>query len=65
MIVTHVRESTTTSEAELEALAMLMGHSVAVQRASYDRRTLSQKVAPAVDLMQKINGQSDRSTSSS
>jgi integrase len=55
MIVTHVRESTTTSEAELEALAMLMGHSVAVQRASYDRRTLTQKVAPAVGLMRKIN----------
>lgn len=33
-----------------------MGHSVAVQRASYDRRTLTQKVAPAVDLMQKVNG---------
>ena len=59
MIVTHVRESTATSEAELEALAMLMGHSVAVQRSSYDRRTLTQKVAPAVDLMQKVNGQSN------
>lgn len=55
MIVTHVRESTTTSEAELEALAMLMGHSVAVQRASYDRRTLTQRVAPAVELMQQVN----------
>lgn len=61
MIVTHVRESKTATEQELEALAMLMGHSVAVQRASYDRRTLSQKVAPAVDLMQKVNsGQTNR-----
>eukprot|EP00977_Amphora_coffeiformis_P010869 scaffold2554_cov156-Amphora_coffeaeformis.AAC.6 len=58
MIVTHVRESTTTSEAELEALAMLMGHSVAIQRASYDRRTLTQKVAPAIELMQQVNGKS-------
>jgi hypothetical protein len=57
MIVTHVRESKTATEQELESLAMLMGHSVAVQRSSYDRRTLTQKVAPGVDLMQKVNGQ--------
>jgi hypothetical protein len=56
MIVTHVRESKTATEQELESLAMLMGHSVAVQRSSYDRRTLTQKVAPGAELMQKVNG---------
>ena len=57
MIVTHVRENPQTSEQELEALALLMGHSLAVQRSSYDRRTLSQKVAPAMSLLEKVNQQ--------
>jgi integrase len=69
MIVTHVRESDA-SEKQLEALAMYMGHSVQMQRTSYDRRTLSKKIAPAVELMQSINsasiGQNDpRSTNAS
>lgn len=54
IIVTHVRE-TDASEKELEALALYMGHSIQMQRTSYDRRTLSTKVAPAVKLMQSVN----------
>lgn len=54
MIVTHARESDA-SEKELEALALLMGHSIAIQRSSYDRRTLSKKVEPAFDLLQSLN----------
>ena len=57
MIVTHVRDSDA-SEKELEALALYMGHSISMQRSSYDRRTMQQKVAPAVDLLRSINGQS-------
>jgi len=55
MIVTHVRDSADVSERDLEALALFMGHSVSMQRSSYDRRTLDQKVAPAVELLQNIN----------
>lgn len=55
MIVTHVRESSDATEKQLEALALFMGHSSAVQRKSYDRRTLTKKVAPAVALMEKVN----------
>mmetsp|Transcript_22418 Transcript_22418/g.41739 ORF Transcript_22418/g.41739 Transcript_22418/m.41739 type:complete len:88 (-) Transcript_22418:206-469(-) len=54
IIVTHVRE-TNASEKELEALALYMGHSIQMQRTSYDRRTLNSKVAPAVKLMQTMN----------
>jgi site-specific recombinase XerC len=54
IIVTHVRE-TEASEKELEALALYMGHSIQMQRTSYDRRTLSTKVAPAVKLMKSVN----------
>lgn len=57
MIVTHVRESTNVTEQQLESLALYMGHSINVQRKSYDRRTLSKKVAPAIDLMNTINSQ--------
>lgn len=56
MLVTHVRESDA-SEKELEALALYMGHSITMQRTSYDRRTLTQKVAPAVELLQTVNKQ--------
>ena len=55
MIVTHVRSSPNTSEQQLEALALYMGHSVEMQRNSYDRRTMEQKVAPAVELLQSVN----------
>ena len=54
MIVTHVRESDA-SEKQLEALALYMGHSIQMQRTSYDRRTLTKKVAPAVELLQSVN----------
>jgi hypothetical protein len=54
MIVTHVRQSDA-SEKQLEALALFMGHSIQMQRSSYDRRTLHMKVAPAVELMQHVN----------
>lgn len=55
MIVTHVRDQSGASERDLEALALFMGHSVAMQRSSYDRRTMEQKVAPAVNLMKTVN----------
>jgi integrase len=54
MVVTHVRDGTAT-EKELEALALYMGHSIAMQRSSYDRRTLQQKVAPAVNLLLSLS----------
>ena len=56
MIVTHVRDSNA-SEKELEALALYMGHSITMQRNSYDRRTMEQKVAPAVELLRNVNKQ--------
>ena len=55
MIVTHVRTHTKASEKELEALALYMGHSMHMQRTSYDRRTLMQKVAPAVNLLEGLS----------
>ncbi|KAL3907992.1 MAG: hypothetical protein SGILL_008652, partial [Bacillariaceae sp.] len=58
IIVTHVRE-TDASEKELEALALYMGHSIQMQRSSYDRRTLSAKVAPAIKLMESVNSNTD------
>ena len=54
MVVTHVRGETNASEKELEALALFMGHSLSMQKKSYDRRTLDQKVAPAVSLMRGL-----------
>jgi len=55
MLVTHVRGSSNASEKELEALALYMGHSISMQRNSYDRRTIKQKVAPAINLLQVVN----------
>ncbi len=55
MIVTHVRAQGVASDAELEALAALMGHSPAMQKSTYDRRTAQDKVNPAVGLMSTIN----------
>lgn len=52
-IVTHVRGQDVT-EKQLEALALYMGHSLAMQKSSYDRRTLGEKVAPAVSLIQSL-----------
>ena len=43
MIITHLR-GTDASERELEALAIYMGHSVAMQKGTYDRRTKEEKV---------------------
>ncbi len=60
MVVTHVREATDASEKELEALALYMGHSIQMQRTSYDRRTLETKVAPAVVLLESVNAQSGK-----
>ena len=62
MIVTHVRKNGDASEKELEALALFMGHSINMQRESYDRRTLEQKVSPAVKLMQDMNSMMDGGT---
>ena len=55
VLVTHVREAGNASESQLEALALYMGHSINMQRTSYDRRTLKKKIAPAVELMQSVN----------
>ena len=57
MIITHVRSSKAT-EAQLEALAIYMGHSIEIQKLHYDRRTKAQRVAPAVDLLHEVNEQS-------
>jgi hypothetical protein len=57
MVVTHIRARGDATEAELEALALYMGHSVTMQRATYDRRTVAQKVEPAVDLLARLNGE--------
>ena len=60
MIVTHVRQSSDASEKELEALALFMGHSISMQRNSYDRRTLKQKVEPAIKLLNTVNKANDK-----
>jgi integrase len=54
-IVTFLRKSEGISERELEALALYMGHSIEMQRSSYDRRTKEEKVGPAVALLETIN----------
>lgn len=48
MIITHVRREGLATDAELEALSLYMGHSMAMQKGTYDRRTQQQKVAPAI-----------------
>ncbi|KAL4540242.1 hypothetical protein Ndes2526A_g03237 [Nannochloris sp. 'desiccata'] len=53
-IVTFLRKGDAT-ERELEALALYMGHSIDMQRSSYDRRTKEEKVGPAVALLEMIN----------
>lgn len=53
-IVTHLRKGHA-SERQLEALALYMGHSLEMQRGSYDRRTKGEKVAPAVLLLEELN----------
>lgn len=53
-IVTYLRSGHAT-ERELEALALFMGHSLEMQRSSYDRRTKEQKVEPAVALLNALN----------
>ena len=55
MIVTHVRSRGIASDAELEALARFMGHSSAMQKSTYDRRTTQEKVNPALSLMANVN----------
>jgi len=50
MVVTHFR-SRDTSPRELEALALYMGHSVDMQKGTYDKRTRGEKVAPAIALL--------------
>ena len=53
-IVTFLRGGNA-SERELEALALYMGHSIEMQRSSYDRRSAAEKVGPAVALLEEIN----------
>ena len=52
-VVTYLRSGNAT-EMELEALALLMGHSVEMQRNSYDRRTKEAKVGPAIALLENL-----------
>ena len=59
MIITHLR-GTDASERELEALAIYMGHSLAMQKGTYDRRTKEEKVAPAIDLLDSVNAKMRR-----
>ena len=54
MIVTHLRGRGDASERELEALALYMGHSLDMQRSTYDRRTVADKVEPAVALLERL-----------
>ena len=54
MIITHLR-GTDASERQLEALAIYMGHSLATQKGTYDRRSQAEKVAPAVELLTELN----------
>jgi integrase len=61
MIITHVREVSNASEKDLEALALFMGHSIQMQRSSYDKRTLEKKIAPAVQLLQTVNRKEKKS----
>ncbi|KAG2426186.1 hypothetical protein HXX76_013167 [Chlamydomonas incerta] len=63
MVVTYARSGHAT-EHELEALAVYMGHSLAEQRGTYDRRTKAQKVAPALGLLAKISAGSNGGVSS-
>lgn len=56
-VVTHIRGQDV-SEKKLEALALFMGHSLATQKSSYDRRTLEEKIAPATELIQSIKPRS-------
>jgi len=65
MIVTHVRSQGLASDAELEALARFMGHSTAMQKSTYDRRTQQEKVNPALSLMANVNAARRASSSSS
>lgn len=53
MIVTYLR-NTDASERQLESLAIFMGHSLKMQKESYDHRTKEQKVAPAIELIRSI-----------
>ena len=62
MVVTHVRGEGIATDAELEALSLYMGHSMAMQKGTYDRRTQQQKVAPAIGLMSAINARATSAT---
>ncbi|GAQ91425.1 putative Integrase [Klebsormidium nitens] len=50
-IVMHFRAQATTDR-ELEALALCMGHSVAVQRTTYDLRSVDDKAGPALAMVE-------------
>ena len=57
IVVTHLRSSDTASERDLEALAVYMGHSLSIQKSTYDRRSLKEKVGPAVKLLESLQQQ--------
>eukprot|EP00890_Picochlorum_soloecismus_P003374 jgi/Picsp_1/4037/NSC_01548-R1_protein len=52
-VITHLRGSNA-SEKELEALAIYMGHSITIQKSTYDRRTKLEKVEPAIKMLSAL-----------
>lgn len=65
MVITHLRRRGDATEAELESLAFLMGHSLAMQRSTYDKRSAADKVEPAVGLLQRLNNSDNSDAGSS
>lgn len=57
VVITHLR-GTNATERELEALAIYMGHSVSIQKSTYDRRSKQEKVQPAVSLLESLQQKS-------
>lgn len=54
ILITYVK-GTNASQRQLEALANYMGHSLNMQRSSYDRRSMAQKVDPAIKLIAQLH----------
>lgn len=57
VVITHLR-GTNATERQLEALAIYMGHSVSIQKSTYDRRSKQEKVQPAVSLLESLQQKS-------
>jgi len=57
MVVTHVRTTDGVTEAQLEGVAFLMGHSLDTQRKHYTKLTPAERVGPGIALMHSIAAQ--------